>query len=82
MQDLNLYIEGDIEKAQEQKEVMEQMQRRDRKLREGTRFELVLPLTTAVTQVVMLRTDKLSFGVPANLVELVRRAKIALHIRE
>ncbi len=40
----------------------------------GTNFKLVLPLTTAVTQVVMLRTDKLSFGVPANLVELVRRA--------
>ncbi len=41
---------------------------------QGTNFKLVLPLTTAVTQVVMLRTDKLSFGVPANLVELVRRA--------
>ena len=40
----------------------------------GTNFKLVLPLTTAVTQVVMLRTAKLSFGVPANLVELVRRA--------
>ncbi len=41
---------------------------------QGTNFKLVLPLTTAVTQVVMLRTDKLAFGVPANLVELVRRA--------
>jgi len=41
---------------------------------QGTHFKLVLPLTTAVTQVVMLRTDKLAFGVPANLVELVRRA--------
>jgi chemosensory pili system protein ChpA (sensor histidine kinase/response regulator) len=41
---------------------------------QGTNFKLVLPLTTAVTQVVMLRTAKLSFGVPANLVELVRRA--------
>ena len=40
----------------------------------GTSFKLVLPLTTAVTQVVMLRSDKLSFGVPANVVELVRRA--------
>lgn len=40
----------------------------------GTSFKLVLPLTTAVTQVVMIRSGKLSIGVPANLVELVRRA--------
>jgi chemosensory pili system protein ChpA (sensor histidine kinase/response regulator) len=40
----------------------------------GTRFELVLPLTTAVTQVVMLRVGELTVGVPANLVEIVRRA--------
>jgi chemosensory pili system protein ChpA (sensor histidine kinase/response regulator) len=40
----------------------------------GTSFKLVLPLTTAVTQVVMIRTGKLAVGVPANLVELVRRA--------
>jgi chemosensory pili system protein ChpA (sensor histidine kinase/response regulator) len=40
----------------------------------GTTFKLVLPLTTAVTQVVMIRSGKLSIGVPANLVELVRRA--------
>ncbi len=40
---------------------------------EGARFTLVLPLTTAVTQVVMLRAGELSFGVPSNLVELVRR---------
>lgn len=40
----------------------------------GTSFKLVLPLTTAVTQVVMIRTGKLAIGVPANLVELVRRA--------
>jgi chemosensory pili system protein ChpA (sensor histidine kinase/response regulator) len=40
----------------------------------GTSFKLVLPLTTAVTQVVMIRTGSLSVGVPANLVELVRRA--------
>jgi chemosensory pili system protein ChpA (sensor histidine kinase/response regulator) len=39
----------------------------------GTSFKLVLPLTTAVTQVVMIRSGKLSIGVPANLVELVRR---------
>ncbi len=40
----------------------------------GTSFKLVLPLTTAVTQVVMIRSGTLSIGVPANLVELVRRA--------
>jgi chemosensory pili system protein ChpA (sensor histidine kinase/response regulator) len=39
----------------------------------GTQFKLVLPLTTAVTQVVMVRSGRLAFGVPANLVELVRR---------
>jgi chemosensory pili system protein ChpA (sensor histidine kinase/response regulator) len=41
---------------------------------QGTNFKLVLPLTTAVTQVVMLRIGNLSVGVPANLVETVRRA--------
>ncbi|AVP56997.1 hybrid sensor histidine kinase/response regulator [Pulveribacter suum] len=40
----------------------------------GTTFRMVLPLTTAVTQVVMLRTGHLTFGVPANLVEIVRRS--------
>jgi len=40
----------------------------------GTTFKLVLPLTTAVTQVVMIRTGTLSIGVPANVVEIVRRA--------
>ena len=40
----------------------------------GTNFKLVLPLTTAVTQVVMIRTGNLSIGVPANVVEIVRRA--------
>ena len=39
----------------------------------GTSFKLVLPLTTAVTQVVMIRSGTLSIGVPANLIELVRR---------
>ncbi|MEK9952233.1 MAG: response regulator, partial [Curvibacter sp.] len=39
----------------------------------GTSFKLVLPLTTAVTQVIMLRMGELSIGVPANLVEIVRR---------
>jgi chemosensory pili system protein ChpA (sensor histidine kinase/response regulator) len=41
---------------------------------QGTSFKLVLPLTTAVTQVVMIRSGNLSIGVPANLVEIVRRA--------
>lgn len=39
----------------------------------GTNFKLVLPLTTAVTQVVMLRAGGSSIGVPANVVETVRR---------
>ena len=39
----------------------------------GTSFKLVLPLTTAVTQVVVMRSGTISLGVPANLVELVRR---------
>jgi chemosensory pili system protein ChpA (sensor histidine kinase/response regulator) len=42
----------------------------------GSSFKLVLPLTTAVTQVVMIRSGKLAIGVPANLVELVRRATL------
>nr|WP_302175671.1 Hpt domain-containing protein [uncultured Hydrogenophaga sp.] len=44
---------------------------------EGTRFTLVLPLTTAVTQVVMLRAGELTVGVPSSLVELVRRVSAA-----
>jgi chemosensory pili system protein ChpA (sensor histidine kinase/response regulator) len=40
----------------------------------GAHFKLVLPLTTAVTQVVMIRSGNLSIGVPANLIEIVRRA--------
>ncbi|MDZ4073924.1 MAG: Hpt domain-containing protein [Hylemonella sp.] len=43
----------------------------------GTSFKLVLPLTTAVTQVIMLRMGELSVGVPANLVEIVRRLTYA-----
>ena len=39
----------------------------------GSHFKLILPLTTAVTQVVMIRTGNLSVGVPANVVETVRR---------
>ncbi len=44
---------------------------------QGTAFRLVLPLTTAVTQVVMLRAGSLVFGVPAGLVEIVRRSSAA-----
>ncbi len=40
---------------------------------QGTRFRLLLPLTTAVTQVVMLRCGVLSVAVPSTLVEVVRR---------
>ena len=40
---------------------------------QGTEFKLVLPLTTAVTQVVMVRAGGLTLGVPSTLVELVRR---------
>jgi chemosensory pili system protein ChpA (sensor histidine kinase/response regulator) len=43
----------------------------------GTKFKLVLPLTTAVTQVVMLRAGSLAFGVPSHLVEIVRRSPLA-----
>jgi chemosensory pili system protein ChpA (sensor histidine kinase/response regulator) len=43
----------------------------------GAGFKMVLPLTTAVTQVVMLRSGTLSIGVPANVVEIVRRATTA-----
>lgn len=41
---------------------------------QGLRFLLVLPLTTAVTQVVMVRCGALTFGVPAHLVEIIHRA--------
>lgn len=40
----------------------------------GTTFKLVLPLTTAVTQVVMIKAGDVVIGVPANLLEIVRRA--------
>jgi chemosensory pili system protein ChpA (sensor histidine kinase/response regulator) len=39
----------------------------------GTSFRLVLPLTTAVTQVVMLRAGAVSVAVPATLIQTVRR---------
>ena len=40
---------------------------------QGASFRLVLPLTTAVTQVVMLRCGELSIAVPSTLVEMVKR---------
>jgi chemosensory pili system protein ChpA (sensor histidine kinase/response regulator) len=43
----------------------------------GADFKLVLPLTTAVTQVVMLRAGDLTVGVPSTQVELVRRVSAA-----
>jgi len=39
----------------------------------STEFTMVLPLTTAVTQVVIIRAGSMSVGVPANVVETVRR---------
>lgn len=41
---------------------------------QGASFKLVLPLTTAVTQVVMLRCGDTTVAVPSTLVEIVRRA--------
>jgi len=46
-------------------------------LGQGASFRLVLPLTTAVTQVVMLRAGAVTVAVPATLIELVRRATTA-----
>jgi len=44
---------------------------------QGTEFRLVLPLTTAVTHVVLLRLGEVVMGVPSSLVELVRRVPVA-----
>jgi chemosensory pili system protein ChpA (sensor histidine kinase/response regulator) len=41
----------------------------------GTAFRLVLPLTTAVTQIVLVRTGTLMTALPANLVQTIVRAK-------
>ena len=41
---------------------------------QGTSFKLILPLTTAVTQVVMLRCGDSRVAVPSTLIEIVRRA--------
>ena len=43
------------------------------KVGQGSTFKLVLPLTTAVTQVVMLRMGDFTIGVPSNLMETVLR---------
>jgi chemosensory pili system protein ChpA (sensor histidine kinase/response regulator) len=43
----------------------------------GSRFRLLLPLTTAVTQVVMLRCGDVQVAVPSPLIELVRRVPSA-----
>jgi chemosensory pili system protein ChpA (sensor histidine kinase/response regulator) len=42
---------------------------------QGTSFKLVLPLTTAVTQVVMVRCGDTTVAIPSTLIEIVRRAK-------
>ena len=44
---------------------------------QGTSFRLILPLTTAVTQVVMLRCGDTHVSVPSTLVEVVRRVTVA-----
>jgi chemosensory pili system protein ChpA (sensor histidine kinase/response regulator) len=40
----------------------------------GTQFKLILPLTTAVTQVLIFRVGKVRFGIPVGLVQKVMRA--------
>lgn len=42
---------------------------------QGTRFTLILPLTTAVTRVVMLRCGQMNVAVPTHLIEMVRRSR-------
>lgn len=44
---------------------------------QGTSFRLVLPLTTAVTQVVMVRAGAVTVAVPATLIDIVRRVPAA-----
>jgi chemosensory pili system protein ChpA (sensor histidine kinase/response regulator) len=43
---------------------------------QGTAFKLVLPLTTAVTQVVRVRCGDVDVAIPSTLVETVRRAGV------
>jgi chemosensory pili system protein ChpA (sensor histidine kinase/response regulator) len=44
---------------------------------QGASFRLVLPLTTAVTRVVMLRAGAITVSVPATLIDIVRRVSAA-----
>ena len=44
----------------------------------GSQFKLVLPLTTAVNQVVLLRLGDVVMGAPANQIEMVRRVPQAV----
>jgi chemosensory pili system protein ChpA (sensor histidine kinase/response regulator) len=44
---------------------------------QGSSFRLLVPLTTAVTQVVMLRCGDVAVAVPSTLVEVVRRVPVA-----
>jgi len=44
----------------------------------GSTFKVVLPLTTAVTQVVMMRMGEFTIGVPSNLMETVLRVPGAM----
>jgi chemosensory pili system protein ChpA (sensor histidine kinase/response regulator) len=44
---------------------------------QGTSFRLVLPLTTAVTQVVMVRAGAVTVAIPATLIDIVRRVPAA-----
>ena len=43
---------------------------------QGAAFKLIMPLTTAVTHVVMVRAGALTVAVPSNLVEIVHRCSI------
>jgi chemosensory pili system protein ChpA (sensor histidine kinase/response regulator) len=44
---------------------------------QGTAFRMVLPLTTAVTQVVVVSAGEVTFAVPSTLIELVKRVPAA-----
>jgi len=44
---------------------------------QGSSFRLLVPLTTAVTQVVMLRCGEVMVAVPSTLVEVVKRVPVA-----
>ena len=40
---------------------------------EGTQFRMILPLTTAVTQVALVKVEDKTFGIPINLIESIQR---------